>query len=87
MTRHGDRTVAEQKLRQAGWMAAQGLKDPEAKRKAIGAGFIQVFQEYADSFQADHGFTPKYLVQAGACHGPPLPVAYHVFIDPAANLT
>ena len=45
---------------------AQGLKDPEAKRKAIGAGFIRVFQEYADGFQADHGFTPKYLVQARA---------------------
>lgn len=23
-----------------------------------------MFQEYADSFEADHGFVPKYLVQA-----------------------
>ena len=49
-----------------GVVRAQGLKDPEAKRKAIGAGFIQVFQEYADSFEADHGFVPRYLVQARA---------------------
>ena len=47
-------------------LALQGVTDPEAKRKAIGAGFIRVFQHYADSFQANHGFVPKYLVQVGA---------------------
>ena len=28
----------------------QGLKDPEAKRKAIGAGFIEVFNDFAKGF-------------------------------------
>ena len=51
---------------QHGTLALQGVTDPEAKRKAIGAGFIRVFQHYADSFQANHGFIPKYLVQVGA---------------------
>ncbi|KAK9831472.1 hypothetical protein WJX81_008476 [Elliptochloris bilobata] len=41
----------------------KGLKDPEAKRKAIGAEFIRVFQEFADDFKRQHGITPKYLVQ------------------------
>jgi len=35
------------------------LKDPEAKRKAIGAEFIRVFQEFADDFKRDHGILPK----------------------------
>ena len=37
----------------------QGLKDPEAKRKAIGAGFIEVFNDFAAHFDKK----PKYLVQ------------------------
>ena len=37
----------------------QGLKDPEAKRKAIGAGFIEVFNDFAAHFDRK----PKYLVQ------------------------
>lgn len=43
----------------------QGLKDPEAKRKAIGAEFINVFQAFAENFEKEHGITPKYLVQVG----------------------
>ncbi len=42
---------------------AQGLKDPEEKRKAIGAEFINVFQSFADKFEKEHGITPRYLVQ------------------------
>ena len=37
----------------------QGVKDPEAKRKAIGAEFIRVFQEFADNFKKEHGVSPK----------------------------
>ena len=37
----------------------QGLKDPEAKRKAIGAGFIEVFNDYAKGFDRK----PRFLVQ------------------------
>ena len=37
----------------------QGLKDPEAKRKAIGAGFIEVFNDFAKGFDRK----PKFLVQ------------------------
>ena len=37
----------------------QGLKDPEAKRKAIGAEFIRVFQDFADDFREQHGVSPK----------------------------
>jgi hypothetical protein len=45
----------------------QGLKDPEQKRKAIGAGFIHVFQQFADDFEKQHGTCPKYLVQVMPC--------------------
>ncbi|BDA43210.1 GMP synthase [glutamine-hydrolyzing] [Coccomyxa sp. Obi] len=41
----------------------KGLKDPEAKRKAIGAEFINVFQSFADEFEKEHGIIPRYLVQ------------------------
>lgn len=44
-------------------MSAQGLKDPEEKRKAIGSEFINVFQAFADKFEKEHGICPKYLVQ------------------------
>ena len=37
----------------------QGLKDPEAKRKAIGAGFIEVFNDFAKDFERK----PRFLVQ------------------------
>ena len=37
----------------------QGVKDPEAKRKAIGREFIRVFQEFADEFKREHGVSPK----------------------------
>ena len=37
----------------------QGLKDPEAKRKAIGAGFIEVFNDFAKGFDRK----PRFLVQ------------------------
>lgn len=40
-----------------------GKTDPEAKRKAIGAEFIQVFQEYADKLATELGHTPRFLVQ------------------------
>lgn len=39
--------------------AVQGLKDPEAKRKAIGAGFIEVFNDFAKGFERK----PRFLVQ------------------------
>lgn len=41
----------------------QGLKDPEAKRKAIGSGFINVFREFAKTLQSSHGVHPRFLVQ------------------------
>ncbi len=44
----------------------QGLKDPEAKRKAIGAGFIEVFNDFAKGFERK----PRFLVQVLT---PPLP--------------
>ncbi len=36
------------------------MKDPEAKRKAIGAGFIEVFDDFAKGFDRK----PRFLVQA-----------------------
>lgn len=41
----------------------QGLTDPEAKRKAIGKEFIEVFKEFADSLVQRGLPKPKYLVQ------------------------
>ena len=42
----------------------KGVSDPEAKRKAIGAEFIEVFKEYADTLQQRlGGEKAKFLVQ------------------------
>lgn len=42
----------------------RGLSDPEAKRKAIGAGFIEVFSDYAHKLQDQlGGHKPRFLVQ------------------------
>ena len=41
----------------------KGLTDPEAKRKAIGAEFIDVFSEYAHKLEAELGHKPRFLVQ------------------------
>jgi GMP synthase PP-ATPase subunit len=41
----------------------QGVTDPEAKRKAIGAEFIDCFKDFRDEFKAKHGVSPRYLVQ------------------------
>ena len=43
--------------------ALQGKKDPEVKRKTIGAGFIEVFRDFAITLKTKHGIRPKYLVQ------------------------
>jgi GMP synthase (glutamine-hydrolysing) len=40
-----------------------GVADPEAKRKAIGAEFIDVFGEFAEGLQARLGHKPRFLVQ------------------------
>jgi GMP synthase (glutamine-hydrolysing) len=40
-----------------------GVSDPEKKRKTIGAGFIDVFSEFASKLEAELGHKPKYLVQ------------------------
>lgn len=40
-----------------------GLSDPEAKRKAIGAEFIEVFKNFRDNLEKTIGKRPKYLVQ------------------------
>jgi len=50
-----------------------GVADPEAKRKAIGAEFIEVFKTYATELEASLGRKPKFLVQARAHLRPPLP--------------
>jgi hypothetical protein len=42
-----------------------GVSDPEAKRKAIGAAFIDVFKAYATKLEAELGTKPKFLVQVG----------------------
>jgi len=49
----------------AGPMLARlkGLSDPEAKRKAIGAEFITVFQNFADGLEKQLGHKPRFLVQ------------------------
>jgi GMP synthase (glutamine-hydrolysing) len=41
----------------------KGLADPELKRKAIGAEFIKVFQDYAAKLENEIGHKPKFLVQ------------------------
>ncbi len=44
-------------------MMLQGKTDPEEKRKAIGAGFIEVFRDFAITLKSKHGIKPKFLVQ------------------------
>lgn len=41
----------------------KGLTDPEAKRKAIGSEFIDVFREFRSKMEKDLGHRPKFLVQ------------------------
>jgi hypothetical protein len=41
----------------------QGVVDPEAKRKAIGAGFIRVFDDFARRLEQQHSVKPRFLVQ------------------------
>ncbi|KAL4448463.1 hypothetical protein ABPG75_005682 [Micractinium tetrahymenae] len=41
----------------------KGLTDPEAKRKAIGAEFIDVFSDYAHKLEKELGHKPRFLVQ------------------------
>lgn len=41
----------------------KGLTDPEAKRKCIGAEFIEVFKTYAIKLEKELGTKPKFLVQ------------------------
>ena len=41
----------------------QGKTDPEEKRKTIGAGFIEVFRDFAITLKSKHGIRPKFLVQ------------------------
>ena len=43
----------------------RGLSDPEAKRKAIGAGFIEVFSDFAHRLEAQLDHKPRFLVQVG----------------------
>ena len=52
-------------------MVVQGVTDPEAKRKAIGAEFIDCFKDFAAAFKEKHGVAPRYLVQVwyGHCIG------------------
>jgi GMP synthase (glutamine-hydrolysing) len=40
-----------------------GLSDPEAKRKAIGAEFIEVFKNYRDELDQKIGKRATFLVQ------------------------
>lgn len=41
----------------------QGVSDPEAKRKAIGAEFIEVFKAFRDDLEKTTGKRPSFLVQ------------------------
>lgn len=41
----------------------RGMSDPEAKRKAIGAEFIEVFKNYAIELEQKLGKKPTFLVQ------------------------
>lgn len=41
----------------------KGKTDPEVKRKIIGAGFIDVFRDFATTLKSKHGVKPKFLVQ------------------------
>lgn len=46
-----------------------GVSDPEAKRKAIGAEFIEVFKAYATELEKKLGKKPKFLVQVRLAAG------------------
>ena len=39
------------------------MKDPAAKRKAIGSGFIDVVSAFAQQLQKTHNVHPRFLVQ------------------------
>ncbi|GHP06986.1 hypothetical protein PPROV_000572900 [Pycnococcus provasolii] len=41
----------------------KGVSDPEKKRKAIGAEFIAIFQEFAEKLERDLGHKAEFLVQ------------------------
>ena len=41
----------------------KGVSDPEKKRKAIGAEFIDVFADYATKLESELGHKPRFLVQ------------------------
>ncbi len=43
--------------------ALKGLSDPEAKRKAIGRVFVEVFEQEANKFKATHNQGAKWLAQ------------------------
>jgi GMP synthase (glutamine-hydrolysing) len=47
----------------------KGLSDPEAKRKAIGGAFIDVFKAYAVKLEKELGTKPKFLVQVCGAAG------------------
>lgn len=44
-------------------LALQGVSDPEKKRKAIGAAFIDVFNNFAKGLEEKGGIKPSFLVQ------------------------
>ena len=56
-----DVTVVDASERMLG--ALRGVSDPEAKRKKIGALFIDVFRDFREELTKRLGKTPKFLVQ------------------------
>ena len=56
-----DVTVVDASERMLG--ALRGVSDPEAKRKKIGALFIDVFRDFREELAKRLGKTPKFLVQ------------------------
>ena len=66
-------------------MPLQGVSDPEKKRKIIGAGFIEVFNDYAKTLEGKLGSLPRFLVQvcaqpgsSSSCHwGSPDALEHH----------
>lgn len=54
----------------------KGLSDPEEKRKAIGAEFIEVFKNFRDEMERATGKTPKFLVQASVCNESSVEASY-----------
>ena len=45
------------------FLPLQGVSDPEKKRKAIGAAFIDVFNNFAKGLEEKGGIKPSFLVQ------------------------